>query len=126
MNHIDYSGQLGIFNPSNFGWPVHVIGCGGIGAALIHELTKLGIPELHIWDDDEVEEHNIPAQTIYRPSDVGKLKVVAAYEFLERQEVTQTCRVIGHAERVSESTRNLECQSMEPRGATLSGRAYGR
>ncbi len=90
---------------AHINWPIHVIGVGGIGAALIHELTKLDIHEVHLWDDDEVEDHNLKAQTIYRPSDVGKPKVVAAYDFLERQEVTKTCQVICHAEQVTESTQ---------------------
>lgn len=102
---IDYSHQTGIFNPQRWGYAIHVIGLGGIGSALIHPLTKLGAYEVHGWDpDQEVEPHNIPAQCIFRPSDVGRPKVAAVRDFLTRQEITETCRFIGHDEAVNEST----------------------
>lgn len=102
---IDYSDQTGIFDPSKFGYPVHLIGLGGIGSALVHPLVKLGVPMLHLWDyDPEIEPHNIPAQCIYRPSDVGDSKITAAANFLFRQEAANTCSVTYHDEAVSEST----------------------
>lgn len=105
MNLIDYSDQRKIFDPTTFGYPIHVIGIGGIGSALIHPLAKLGIPELHLWDPDpEIEPHNLPAQSVYRPSDLGRPKIEAALDFLCRQEITDTCKVVGHAEAVNEST----------------------
>ncbi len=99
----DYSGQTDIFNPDTFGWDIHLIGCGGIGSTLMYPLAKLGIKgAIHLWDPDVVEPHNIPSQLIYRPSDVGRLKVEAARDFLLRQEVTAT--IVTHAERVTEAT----------------------
>ncbi len=90
----DFSGQRDIFDPSQFTWPVNVIGAGGIGSALLFPLVKLGVSQLHIWDSDAVEPHNIPAQLVYRPSDIGLSKVKAASAFLERQEAD--CEIIGH------------------------------
>lgn len=99
---VDYSAQTGIFDPRRFVDPVHVIGCGGIGSALVFPLAKLGVREIHVWDKDEVEPHNIPCQLIYRPSDVGMSKVAALRAFLERQEAE--CTVIPHEEFVTDAT----------------------
>jgi len=99
---IDYSDQTDIFDPSKFGWPVHLVGLGGIGSAVLFPLLKLGVKELHIWDADKVEPHNIPAQLIYRPSDIGMTKAAAACAFIERQEAD--CRVTPHVENVSADT----------------------
>lgn len=99
---IPYSDQREIFNPDQWAWPVHVVGLGGIGASVVFPLVKLGVSEIHLWDDDRVEPHNIPSQLIYRPSDIGSLKVEAAEQFFLRQEVG--CEVIAHPERVSNKT----------------------
>jgi molybdopterin/thiamine biosynthesis adenylyltransferase len=98
----DYRDQTGIFDPKQFTWPVHIIGLGGIGSAVLFPLMKLGVEHLVLWEDDEVEPHNIPAQLLYRPSDIGVSKVKAAASFLERQEAA--CTVVFHEERVDANT----------------------
>lgn len=103
MPEPDYRDQTEFFDPDEWSWPVHIVGMGGIGSAVFLPLLKLGVPEVHLWDDDHVELHNIPAQLIYRRSDVGLPKVVAAKQFAERQEYDT--QVIVHEERVSESTK---------------------
>lgn len=99
---IVYSHQTDIFDPDKWTYPVHVIGAGGIGSALLFPLMKLGVHEIHVWDKDDVEPHNIPAQLLYRPSDIGTSKVDAVCAFAERQEVQ--CKVVGHNEFVTENT----------------------
>jgi sulfur-carrier protein adenylyltransferase/sulfurtransferase len=101
----DYSDQRDIFDPDQFAWPVHIVGLGGIGGALLFPLMKLGVSELHLWDDDKVEPHNIPAQLVYRPSDIGLPKTEACCNFLIRQEAE--CKVVQHPERV-DATTDLE------------------
>lgn len=98
----DYSDQTAIFDPAKFAWPVHIIGLGGIGSAVLFPLLKLGVRELHIWDRDEVEPHNIPAQLVYRVSDIGISKAKAVQAFTERQEAE--CHVVPHEEFVTETT----------------------
>lgn len=101
--HADYSDQTAIFNPKEFDWPIHVIGLGGIGSAFLPPLFKLGFNgDLHIWDDDAVEPHNIPAQLIYRKSDVGMKKADAVIGFAERQEAE--CNLVPHYEFVTSET----------------------
>lgn len=55
---------------------LHLIGAGGIGSPTALALAKMGCPELHIYDPDTIEEHNIPNQ-LFRLADVGKPKVEA-------------------------------------------------
>ncbi len=100
----DYSGQTDIFDPDAFTWPVHVIGAGGIGSALLLPLVKLGLRStLHVWDADAVESHNVPAQLIYRRKDVGKAKVAAAAEILTDY-IEPQCTFITHEEFVTADT----------------------
>jgi molybdopterin/thiamine biosynthesis adenylyltransferase len=100
---IDYSDQTAIFDPGAFNYPIHLVGMGGIGSAVFFPLLKLGVSEIHLWDFDDVEPHNIPCQLIYRPSDIGQPKVEAARDFAERQEVA--CEIVSHKERVTQDTR---------------------
>jgi molybdopterin/thiamine biosynthesis adenylyltransferase len=99
---MDYGDQRAIFDPSEFSWPVHLIGAGGIGSALFLPLLKLGIGEMHVWDPDVVEPHNIPAQLLYRPSDVGSSKVECLRDF--SRWVEADCEVVAHPQMVTEDT----------------------
>lgn len=45
-------------------------------------LAKIGVPELTVWDDDEVSEHNIP-MSAYRVKDHMRSKVEALQEIVE-------------------------------------------
>ncbi|HVX24568.1 MAG TPA: ThiF family adenylyltransferase [Candidatus Saccharimonadales bacterium] len=100
-----YADQTDIFDPARFTWPVHVIGLGGIGSSLVLPLVKLGLrTELHLWDDDElIEPHNIPAQLVYRRSDIGKAKAPTMVEILEPYCEPQ-CQLVPHAEKVTSET----------------------
>ena len=94
----DYSNQLDLFNPRLHSAPVHLIGLGGIGSSLLLPLIKLGISDITLYDDDVLEESNIPSQLIYREEDIGKPKVEAAAEFADRygvQAKTVQARVDG-------------------------------
>ena len=61
---------------------VTIIGVGGIGSFLALLLSKMGIPKIVVWDDDVVDSTN-PSSQFYRPSDDGRLKVVALKEIVE-------------------------------------------
>lgn len=80
----DFSNQLDLFNPRYHSAPVHLIGLGGIGSSLLLPLIKLGLTDITLYDDDVLEESNIPSQLIYCPGDIGKPKVEAAAAFAER------------------------------------------
>jgi len=53
---------------------ITVIGAGGIGSPTTLALSKMGVENITIYDDDKVEKHNLPNQ-MFRISDLGKSKV---------------------------------------------------
>jgi molybdopterin/thiamine biosynthesis adenylyltransferase len=55
-------------------YPVTIIGVGGIGSPTALVLSKMGVKNITVYDDDVVEDHNLPNQ-MYRISDLGKSKV---------------------------------------------------
>lgn len=65
--------QLNIINPEEFEGKIIIAGAGGIGSTLSLILTKMGFKNIHIFDDDTVEEHNIASQ-MYDIQDLGRLK----------------------------------------------------
>ena len=57
---------------------VLVVGLGGLGCPAALYLATSGIGRLVLNDFDRVDETNLPRQILYRPEDVGALKVEAA------------------------------------------------
>lgn len=60
---------------------VHIIGCGAVGSHTAERLTRLGVTNLHLWDFDKVEPHNITNQ-MYVEDDIGTPKVIALADHL--------------------------------------------
>jgi molybdopterin/thiamine biosynthesis adenylyltransferase len=79
---VEFLRQLDLVAPAALETPVHLIGCGGIGSFAALALGKLGCTRLHLYDDDRVEEHNLPNQ-LFRTSDVGRHKATALAEIVE-------------------------------------------
>ena len=76
---IDASRHNEVFDPGAFYQRrVDVIGVGATGSKLALSLAKLGVQNLHVWDFDTVEEHNLANQayTIYQ---LGMNKASAIY-----------------------------------------------
>jgi len=77
---------------------VHLIGAGGIGSPTALALAKMGCPEIHLYDPDLIEEHNLPNQ-LFRLKDVGKAKVAAlakmCREFSDSRCVPHQCQITG-------------------------------
>lgn len=94
---IDPLRHMEVFSPDAFGnRRVDVIGAGATGSKVVLSLAKLGIQNIHVWDFDKVEPHNI-ANQVFGNDDVGKLKVDALKEIVQRQTGTV---IHTHAERV--------------------------
>ncbi|HZY31582.1 MAG TPA: ThiF family adenylyltransferase [Candidatus Methylomirabilis sp.] len=79
---MDFSRQTDLVEAEALETPVTMIGCGGIGSFSALALAKMGCVHLTVYDDDRVEEHNIPNQ-LYRPSDVGQLKVTCLADIIK-------------------------------------------
>jgi hypothetical protein len=72
---VDYWRQMDIVRPDELP-AVTMIGAGGIGSFALLALAKMGVTDIAAYDDDIVEEHNLPNQ-LYEMDDVGLYKVAA-------------------------------------------------
>lgn len=74
---VDFQRHKSIFDPDKYGKTrIDIIGAGATGSKVALELANLGCENLHVWDFDEVEAHNIPNQA-YGPKHIGKTKCEA-------------------------------------------------
>lgn len=73
--HIDF------FNPGNVKAPIHIIGVGALGSRIAEILVRLGLTNIHIWDFDTVDAHNITNQLYFHPQ-IGMKKTEALIEIL--------------------------------------------
>lgn len=82
---ISYTRHQQIFDPDDKGGVrIDVIGAGATGSWLVLQLAKLGCRNIHVWDKDTVEEHNLPNQS-YGLKHVGKSKVKALASVVKAQ-----------------------------------------
>ena len=82
MEQDKFKRQLGIFNPEDFkDKKVTVIGTGSVGSFVVLTLSKMGIKNIEVWDDDIIEEHNLSNQ-FYPNASVGMLKVEALKDMI--------------------------------------------
>lgn len=72
----DYTKQVDLIKPHEFNHHIHVIGCGALGSWVAFFLLKMGFGNVHVYDFDTVEEHNLPNQN-FEESQIGCLKVEA-------------------------------------------------
>lgn len=77
-----FSRQLALFDPESHQVPVTILGAGATGSFTALALAKLGIKDIHIWDGDTVEWHNVPNQ-LHRWGDIGEHKVEATSEIVQ-------------------------------------------
>lgn len=72
-----FARQLTLLPPNET--PITIIGAGGIGSVTAFCLAKIGCLTLKVFDDDTVENENIPSQ-LFSPLQVGVPKAVAINE----------------------------------------------
>src|SRR3989339_355018 len=102
--HLNLVRHQQLFNPADLeDQEIHVIGVGATGSRIALLLAELGIENLHLWDYDTVEAHNVPNQA-YGLQHVGQLKVDAMAEIIGRD---TKAKVITHNEKV-DGTQHFE------------------
>ncbi len=103
MGIIDPLRHLSVFSPHAFGKRrIDVIGAGATGSRIVLSLAKLGVENIHVWDFDRVEPHNIANQA-FGLGDVGKAKVDALAELVQ---LTTGTKITVHNEKV-DGTQSL-------------------
>lgn len=79
---LDIQRHRSVFDPNDLTENVHVIGCGATGSRIAVELAKLGIKNIHLWDDDIIEAHNIANQA-YSMDDIDLNKVDTLQDIMD-------------------------------------------
>ena len=91
---MNLSKSLEYFDPINdYEGAIHIIGIGAMGSRIAELLVRLGVPRIHIWDFDTVEDKNITNQ-IYFQTQIGMKKTEALTEILHM--INPTCEVKTH------------------------------
>lgn len=97
---VDPLRHLSVFSPDAFGDKrVDVIGCGATGSRIVLSLAKLGVENIHVWDFDRVEEHNL-ANQVFGIEDLGANKAEALSKIVLRD---AGVKITAHDERVDGS-----------------------
>lgn len=78
----DFWRQLDFVTPNDLGFPITIIGAGGIGSPTALVLAKMGCSDIRVVDFDSVEDHNFPNQ-MFRLEDLGRPKAEALSEIIE-------------------------------------------
>lgn len=103
---IDFMRQESILNPLDFNKMnkrIDVIGAGATGSYVVLQLAKLGLLNIHVWDADVVEAHNLPNQ-LYGIEDIGKPKVNALKDIILR---LTGIEITTHQDFVTKDTQDL-------------------
>ena len=72
----DFSKQMDLIKTHEFTHPIHVIGAGALGSWITFFLLKMGFNNIHVYDYDTIEEHNLPNQ-MFRENQIGAGKAFA-------------------------------------------------
>jgi len=114
----DFWRQLDFFNPTDHGKKkIAIVGSGSVGSFTALSLSKLGMSNMEIYDDDKIEDHNIPNQ-FFRLDQIGKPKVEALKEIIKAfsgYELTVYPRKFGEIDQPIAEVVIVATDSMESR-----------
>lgn len=69
------------------------LGVGGLGSVVAMSLCRLGVGRVVLIDYDVVDMHNLNRQLLYTTADVGRPKVEAARDNLQRHNLSSTIEI---------------------------------
>jgi molybdopterin/thiamine biosynthesis adenylyltransferase len=98
----DFSKQMELIKAHEFKHRINIIGAGALGSWLAFFLLKMGFSDIHVYDFDTIEEHNLPNQ-LYKETQIGQLKVDALYHIYKKffNDEDDEPRIIIHNERLT-------------------------
>lgn len=99
---INITKHLEFFNPLKLDTSVHIIGVGAIGSTIAEMVARLGLSDIHIYDFDTVEKHNI-ANQVYFDNQVDKSKLDAIEETMKA--INPDIKITKHPEGWKEGMR---------------------
>ena len=79
LKDIGVLGQKKIFSSK-----VLIVGAGGLGSPVAEFLSRAGVGDIGIVDNDKVDLSNLHRQSLYNTEDVGQFKVKIAKDKLNR------------------------------------------
>jgi molybdopterin/thiamine biosynthesis adenylyltransferase len=82
-----------------------IVGVGALGCAAAHALIRSGALHLLLIDDDLISASNIPRQSLFVASDIGKKKVLAAKKHLLA--INKDAKITTSVQRITEETVHL-------------------
>ena len=98
---MNLSKSLEYFDPLNqLDGAITIIGIGAMGSRLAELLARLGVPKIHIWDMDTVEDKNI-ANQVYFHHQIGMKKTDALEEILK--DINPSIKVVKHDKYTNEA-----------------------
>lgn len=107
--------SIDIIDPSKLDFPIHILGAGGIGSWTALLLAKMGCPDIRVYDNDRVEDHNVASQ-FYKESQLGHQKTKAlAYNVYEQTGIKILPLSIQMEKSIREGMVIIAIDSMERR-----------
>src|SRR5690554_50605 len=97
--------HLEFFNPQTFKEEIHLVGVGAIGSNILNQLVRLGFSNIHIYDFDIVNQHNITKQ-LYTQEDIGKFKVDAIKEHMLK--INPNVNIVKNPEGWNKNNKNIK------------------
>jgi molybdopterin/thiamine biosynthesis adenylyltransferase len=102
---MDFLRQIEIFKPHIHGEKrIDLLGVGATGSYICFLLSKEGMNNIHVWDYDIVEPHNIPNQIYFERNHIGMKKVEALKSIIK--DATDT-KIICHDQKVTKDKIDL-------------------
>ena len=110
-----YTRQLDLINIEELNFPIHIIGAGGIGSWTALLLAKMGCPNISIYDNDTVEEHNIASQ-FFKQNQLGGQKTDSLSSNIEEQTgIILNAKINIDEEQITEGLIIIAIDSIEER-----------